>query len=476
MAVVVSSGQNEVKEMREKGLDIKPHRERMVKEDLDLKFKDPEDPLRLVFVCAMWMTGFDVPTCSTISLDKPMRNHTLMQTIARANRVAKDKVDGLIVDYVGVFRNLQKALAIYAAPRPGAGTDSPIRDKAELVGVLKKAIGEAETFCTERGVDFEAIIAEKGFGKIHLLRQGRDLLVDRKAREVVDDSVEKIILNDDLKRQYLLLAGNVKRLYRAILPDPAGADLAPICALIEVLADEIRGLLPPPDISGVMGAVESLLDESVAAEGYVIRQRLSGFGRVDLSSIDFDTLRGAFANGRKRTEAEKLRGLIARKLRHMVALNHQRTNYVEKFQELIDEYNAGSLNTEQFFDELLKFAQALSEEEKRGLSEDLTEEELALFDILTKPDPALTKKEEADVKKIARGLLKKLKDQKLVLDWRKRQQARQAVRLQIEYELEGLPPAYSNDLYQLKCELAYRHVYDSYFGEGKSLYADALAS
>ena len=101
--------------MREAGLDITPHRQRMLTEDLDERFKDPDDPFRLVFVCAMWMTGFDVPSCSTIYLDRPMRNHTLMQTIARANRVFPDKENGLIVDYVGVFRHLEAALAIYAA-------------------------------------------------------------------------------------------------------------------------------------------------------------------------------------------------------------------------------------------------------------------------------------------------------------------------------------------------------------------------
>ncbi|GAJ20943.1 unnamed protein product, partial [marine sediment metagenome] len=119
MAVVVSQSQNEIADMKNKGLDIKAHRERMLKEDLDTKFKDPDDPFRIVFVCAMWMTGFDVPSCSTIYLDRPMRNHTLMQTIARANRVFKDKVNGLIVDYVGVFRNIQKALAIYGSGSGG---------------------------------------------------------------------------------------------------------------------------------------------------------------------------------------------------------------------------------------------------------------------------------------------------------------------------------------------------------------------
>jgi type I restriction enzyme, R subunit len=130
MALVVSQAQNEVEEMAAKGLDIKPHRKRLVEQDLAKKFKDPADPLALVFVCAMWMTGFDVPSCSTIYLDKPMRNHTLMQTIARANRVFKDKVNGLIVDYIGVFRDLQKALAIYSPSSSDEGGECPVKSKA----------------------------------------------------------------------------------------------------------------------------------------------------------------------------------------------------------------------------------------------------------------------------------------------------------------------------------------------------------
>ena len=140
MAVVVSQGQNEIADLKAKGLDILPHRKRMQEEDLEAKFKNPDDPLRLVFVCAMWITGFDVPTCSTIYLDKPMKNHTLMQTIARANRRAPGKTAGVIVDYVGVFQNLQKALAIYAAARAG---DTPIHDKEGLVEELEKALAVA---------------------------------------------------------------------------------------------------------------------------------------------------------------------------------------------------------------------------------------------------------------------------------------------------------------------------------------------
>ena len=461
MAVVVSQSQNEIDEMQKKGLDIVPHRKRIVKEDLDTKFKDPDDLFRIVFVCAMWMTGFDVPCCSTIYLDKPMRNHTLMQTIARANRVFRDKVNGLIVDYVGVFRNLQKALAIYGSGFGGGVKegDTPVKDKSALVEQLRLAIAEATAFCVKKGIELDAIQGSEGFDQIKLL----------------DNAVDAILVNDDSKRDYLLLAGNVNKLYKAILPDPAAKDLAPKCILFDVIAQKIRSLTPPADISGVMGEVEKLLDDSIAAEGYVIREPSASYGTdhlVDLSKIDFEALKAKFEKGRKRTEAEKLKGEISSKLKKMVRLNRTRMDYLERFQRMIDEYNAGSMNIDEFFKRLLSFAQGLNEEEKRGISEQLTEEELAIFDLLTKPEMSLTKMEKHQVKKVGRELLDILKQEKLVLDWRKRQQSRAQVRVTIEDIFDrGLPQNYTPELYQKKCDAVYHHIYDSYFGAGKSVYA-----
>lgn len=461
MAVVVSQSQNEIDEMQKKGLDIVPHRKRIVKEDLDTKFKDPDDLFRIVFVCAMWMTGFDVPCCSTIYLDKPMRNHTLMQTIARANRVFRDKVNGLIVDYVGVFRNLQKALAIYGSGSGGGVKegDTPVKAKLALVGQLKHAIAETTAFCVKQGINLDAIQGSEGFEQIKLL----------------DNAVDAILVNDDSKRDYLLLAGNVNKLYKAILPDPTAKDLAPKCILFDVIAQKIRSLTPPADISGVMGEVEKLLDDSIAAEGYVIREPLIPYGAdhlVDLSKIDFEALKARFEQGQKRTEAEKLKGKISSKLKKMVRLNRTRMDYLERFQRMIDEYNAGSMNIDEFFKRLLSFAQGLNEEEKRGISEQLTEEELAIFDLLTKPEMSLTQMEKHQAKKVGRELLDILKQEKLVLDWRKRQQSRAQVRVTIEDIFDrGLPQAYTPELYQKKCDAVYHHVYESYYGAGKSVYA-----
>ena len=155
MALIVSPGQNEIEQMKKLGLDIEPHRRRMNESQpgLDEKFKDTADPLRLVFVCAMWLTGFDAPSCSTVYLDKPMRNHTLMQTIARANRVFPGKHSGVIVDYANVFASLEQALAIYGA---GAGGANPVKDKAQLVADLRAAVDAATAFCAGHGVDLPA--------------------------------------------------------------------------------------------------------------------------------------------------------------------------------------------------------------------------------------------------------------------------------------------------------------------------------
>ncbi|MCX5909137.1 MAG: DUF3387 domain-containing protein, partial [Deltaproteobacteria bacterium] len=221
--------------------------------------------------------------------------------------------------------------------------------------------------------------------------------------------------------------------------------------------------------------VEALLDRSIAPEEYLIRELPESF-RTDLSKIDFEALRKKFETGRKRMEAERLRGLLNAELLRMYKLNRTRIDYLEKFQKMIDDYNAGSINIEEFFKRLVDFAQGLKEEEKRGIAENLSEEELALFDLLTKPEMKLTKKQEQEVKKVAKELLETLKREKLVLDWRKRQHTRAMVRLCIEQVLDKLPDVFAKDIWQKKCDQTYQHVYDSYFGEGRSNYATARQS
>ncbi|MDH0081700.1 type I restriction endonuclease subunit R [Stutzerimonas stutzeri] len=456
MAVVVSQGQNEVKELADKGLDIIPHRKRMNEENLGEKFKDSKDPLRLVFVCAMWITGFDVPSCSTIYLDKPMKNHTLMQTIARANRKYPGKEAGLIVDYVGVFRKLQEALAIYGGASSGEGGEGePIKNKAELVEYLKHLLARGISFLSEHGVNAQAVKDAQGFEKVARL----------------DDAVEQLIANEETKNSFMSQARIVSRVYRAILPDPDANELAPDAVLISVIAQKIKALAPPVDISEVMQQVEELLDRSIAPVPYIIKED-DDQPLHDLSQIDFEKLKEKFNQGRKRTEAEKLRALLSMKLETMLTENPTRKDFMEKFQKLIDAYNSGSMNIELFFKELVDLTADLQVEDQRAIRENLSEEELALFDILTKPVPELADKERAQVKKVCKELLETLKAEKLVLDWRKKDRARSDVRRTLEIVFDrGLPESYDEGIYNEKCDLAFHHIFTSYYGAGESVYS-----
>ena len=323
---------------------------------------------------------------------------------------------------------------------------------------LKRAVAEVSALCAEHGVQLTAIQAAAGFERIKLL----------------DDAVDALVVTDEIKTRYLTLAGSVIKLYKAVLPGPAGNELAPVCVLVRVIAEKIRSLTSPADISYVMGEVESLLDDSIATEGYIMRDRPHPSGTdhlVNLSQIDFEALNARFERSRKHTEAQKIKGAIGRKLARMVRLNRTRMDYLERFQQMIDAYNAGSVNIEEFFRRLIVFAQGLNEEDQRGIAEQLSEEELAVFDLLTKPEMKLTKSEREQVKKTASELLDILKREKLVLDWRKRQQSRAQVRVTIETVLDqGLPEAYTPELYAKKADSVFQHVCDSYYGAGKSVY------
>lgn len=456
MAVVVSQSQNELKMLDDFGLDIRPHRERMNREDLAEKFKDAKDPLRIVFVCAMWMTGFDAPSVSTVYLDRPMRNHTLMQTIARANRVFPDKENGLIVDYVGVFRNLEKALAIYGA---GSAGESPIEIIDALAAELDTAVAEVIEFCDGIGVDLIAMRDAEGFAHVA-------------AR---DAATEALLVSEEVWGDFMVRARQVRKLFKALLPNPAAAHQQRTVAAIRVLAERIAEVTRPPrpDISGIADAVDALLDRSVGAEEYVIRAAAEGLNPdplIDLSLIDFDGLAAKFA-GRKRAETDRLAQLLRIQAINAAQRNPTRYELVERIEQLIAEYNAGSVNIDEYLRRLIELSKTLTEEESRAVREGLTEEELAIFDLLTKPVPSLADVERVTVKRAAKRLLEHLHE-RLVQDWSRKVATTNEVNSTIRRVLdEDLPEApYTKDVFDQKVQLVFDHVLSAYEGASSSAY------
>jgi type I restriction enzyme, R subunit len=353
----------------------------------------------------------------------------------------------LIADYANVFASLEKALAIYGAGKGGA---TPVRDKAELIKELGRAVEAAIVFCTTQGVNVIGIESTTGLDKVRL----------------IGDAVDALISPDPPRKEFLAHERLVRTLFQAIKPDPAVLEFVSRVYCLGIIADEIRlrtGGSKPADISVVMAKVNELLDESIAADGFNIRADGDGRAIIDLAKIDFEKLAKRFKQSKKKNiDLEQLKAAIRAQLEKLIRLNKTRADYLTKFEVLIESYNSGSRTIQELFEELLSFSRGLTEEEQRHVREQLSEAELTVFDLLTRPGPDLSDEEREEVKKVARMLLKRVKEA-LVINWRQKAQARAQVRLAIEDELdEGLPPAYSPALYEQKCSAIFEHVFESY--------------
>src|SRR3989338_7090877 len=455
MAVVVGQAQNEIADMEEFEIDMRPLRARIQNEDLETKFKDPDSNLRIVFVCAMWITSFDVLNLSTLYLDKPLKNHTLMQSIARANRVYPGKTNGLIVDYIGVFRNIQRALAIYATPESGASIDDIIKEKEEIVElfVFNAKQKKKREFLKKLDLDVDDLLKAKDAEKIRL----------------VDVFTNRILQDEQTKKGFLDLASDAYQLYKSVLPEPKAEDYYHEVTAYKVIASRIKEVIEEEaDVSQVKKDLEDLLDRSIKAGEFVIKEpKLK-----DLSRIDFEALRKFFDDTEnKNIAAESLSAELEEKIKEMARKNKIRKHFLDRLNSLIHEYNSGSRDLDAFFEELLVLAKELSEEDARAIKENLTEEELAIFDLLIKEK--LNPDEVDRVKKVTHELLAKLKTEKFVLDWKRKKETRADVKITIRDMLyDNLPePAYTDKDCEDRTQKVYFHIYDNYVDAKVNVYA-----
>jgi len=474
MAVVVSEEQGEVEKFRKWDLDILPHR-RLIKEGMELPdsmktkprfrnmqrmalddaFKEVEHPFRVVFVCAMWLTGFDVPSLATIYLDKPLKAHTLMQAIARANRVNEGKNNGLIVDYCGILRHLRKALATFAGVgddgHEGSGGEAdPTRPDEELLADLVEAITVIRSFLVGRGASLDDIITKSGF------ERNAALLA---AKEAVNEN------NESRKRFEVMCRELFKKFKASINIDGINgvrADYNAINALYKSLQEDRE----QADITEIIRQFHHLVDTAIE----VIPSQLSEASEpFDISKIDFERLRREFERSRvKRTAVQNLTQAIDNKLRRLMERNPLRTNFQHHYEEIVEAYNREKdrPSIEKTFEELVRLVQELDQEESRAMREGLDEESLAIFDLLKKQE--LTPNESRRIKQVAIELLARLKGEKLRIDhWQEKESTRDAVRTAIEdflwSEATGLPvESYTEEEVKGRAEEIFRHVYRVY--------------
>lgn len=455
MAVIVSEEADETAKFAKQGLDITRHRAKMneIVDGLDVedRFKKPDDSLQLVFVCAMWLTGFDVKNLSTLYLDKPMKGHTLMQAIARANRVYPNKPCGIIVDYVNVFKYMQKALGEYASG--GDGTEFPAKDIAKLIDLIDKTIAETDSFLCGIGIVLDDILAESGtFDKLEELRQAYNTLVQ----------------NDDIKEQFNVLTNTLVNLYEAAKPEIfelrwLNPKFSPILYIHGLLNNQIDD----EKIQQAKLKMGQVLDNSVSSDaaknqdaGYIIHQ-----GKViDLSKIDVDQLRKEIKiTPYKAVEIDDLKAFIEEALRQMINKNCERTKFSERFKGIIDRYNAGGSENEDYYEQLLQLVEDMKKENERSNDMGLTEEELEIFDLLTK-GKKLTNAEEQKVILSAKDLFQHLSTNRsnlFVADWYKDEQPKAKVKDAIMETLDAdLPDSYDKEVFSVKTDLLLNHFID----------------
>ncbi|HEU4455721.1 MAG TPA: HsdR family type I site-specific deoxyribonuclease, partial [Longimicrobium sp.] len=404
--LIISEAQNEKRDFEGWGFDIIPWRQVMKtgfetpdgkRVSVEDAFKDPGHPFRIAVVCAMWLTGFDVESLATLYIDKPMKAHSLMQAIARANRVYPGKDCGVIVDYNGMLGSLREALAKYAVGDDDEGGGDP-EDVAipieERVGSLLDAIEEAENHLRGLGFEPDTLLGAAGFTRIQALRDGTDALYT----------------SDEAKRRFEIIVRQMFARFRSLVTEPSVMAYAERHDNLEALYRKLQERRDTADVTAVLKELHRIVNEAIrAAEpGDDHAEGLT----VDLSRLDFEKLRDEFASKvrRKHAALRDIRDVVEAKLARMLEQNPLRMDFYRKYQEIVADYNREKdrSTVEATFAQLLALAAALDAEQRRAVEEGLSESELALFDLLTRTD--ISKADRERLKQASRSLLASLRE------------------------------------------------------------------
>ena len=456
--LVVSEAQNEVADFKAWRFDIIPHRALIKKGfetddgkriDVESAFKNPEHPFRVAVVCAMWLTGFDVECLSTLYIDKPMKAHTLMQAIARANRVYPGKDFGLIVDYNGMLKSLRQALAQYALGDGAGGGEEIVAPIEERVQALLEAMEATEDHLRGLGFEPRGLIGSEGFARIKGLK----------------DAVEAVYGSEDAKRRFEILARQVFSRFKALLVEPTVYRYAERHDNLEAIYKKLTERRDTANVTDLLKELHRIVNEAIRtqvpgedqAEGLVF----------DLSQIDLERLREEFAKRvkHKATALRDIRDIVEQKLAEMLARNPARMDYQKKYEDIVAEYNLEKDRTtiEETFRRLASLVKELDEEQQRAACEGLSEDELALFDLMRKDKrDTLDKATRERLKLASKGLLTSIEARLAELDrfWEK-EQTKADVRVFILNQIySDLPsPPFSEEDKERLAEGVYAHIW-----------------
>ena len=448
LAVIVSQEQNEIQTFNNWGLDILPHRAKMEKREMDKEFKDSDNPFRIVFVCAMWLTGFDVKSLATIYLDKPLKAHTLMQTIARANRVCDGKSNGLVVDYIGVVKALRRALADYTSEKGGKPGDDPTPDKSELIAKIQNTIFGIDAYMAENGFILKSLVDADDFEKLALVLSGANA----------------ICATDEIRKRFEIQARELFRMFKYIEKGEVSNETVHYKNAISAIYEQLQEKRVHADNSALMAQINKIVSDSVSVAKNDASEENKKF---DISKIDFDRLRREFERVQNKNLLLKdLQTLVEERLARMMKNNPLRIDYYERYQEIVNDYNKDNKKDEIaiVFENLMKLVNELDEEQKRYIKEGFdSDEELSIYDLLISGQ-TLSKEEIKKVKKLAQEMLEKIKARIRELDhWRDKEETQSIISVLIRDLLwANLPDSYSDNEIAIYKQTLYEYVYNTY--------------
>lgn len=424
MAVVISQEQNEIANFEKWGLDIKPHRKKMEERRLDDEFKDAESPLRVVFVCAMWLTGFDVKSLAAMYFDKPMKAHGLMQAIARANRVSAGKSNGLIVDYIGVVKALRKALADYTNNPHGKEGEDPVIDKDELIVRISALTREIEFFLEDQGYDLEALFVAKGFDKVNQIKNAADA----------------VSVTDESKKRFGIMARELFKMHKFVTSKELEPRLVSSYDAIRAIYSQVNKKVERADTTDLMVELQRIVDDHISVTSTDEGQK-SGT-RFDISEIDFARLSQEFAKTKRpHLLLDDLRDAIEERLAVALKENPLRIDFYERYEHIIEAYNSeqDKATIEKTFNDLMRLSQELDEKQREWIKEGFAnQQQMTVFELLFKEE--LTKPEIKQVKSIAVELEDTIQSRlNEMVKWTEKPETRETIRLIIRDKVWTLP-------------------------------------
>lgn len=386
-------------------------------EALKKRFRNPKDPLQIVIVRDMWLTGFDAPCIHTMYVDKIMKGHNLMQAITRTNRVFKDKPSGVIVDYIGIGDQLRKATDKYTG---GGGKGQPTLDMEQALNMFYNQIEVCKAMLTE-DVEYKNW---KG------LRDSDKVLIVKKA-------VNNLLKYDETSDTFMLEEKKLTGLLSIVKSQPEIQEFAVDVLFVQHVSKAIRNAKSTKRGSrNAAEQVKELISRSIESDDIIDVFAMAGIERADISILDEDFLLGVKKDKDSiQIKIELLRNILKDEIRMRLPQNIKKyTSLKEELEKVIDKYHANAIDSYTTIAELIERAKEMQEEDKRKSELGLSDEELAFYDILSAKKDIIN--ESGPIQDVVHGVVKAVKSN-LQIDWTNKEDAKAAIRLAVKKELRG---------------------------------------